>query len=244
MDFANGGSLRYHHNKRKRFYEEEVQFYAAEILLALEYLHNMGYMYRDLKMENILLDSEGHIKLVDFGISKKIPSSENEEVELERTNTFWGTLEYLAPEVKSREQYDKSVDFYSLGVLIHTMLYGKLPEAKTPLREENEDKDAGFADYMKTTDTEENSSKSPADYLISNLLEPNPRYRLGRNEGDFVTIKNWEFFSEIDWEALENREVEPPFVPDVAHDHDTSYFDRKLTSLTFDQGVCQTIVLE
>lgn len=88
MDFANGGTLRFHHNKRKKFYEEEVQFYAAEIVLALEYLHNLGFMYRDLKLENVLLDSEGHIKLVDFGISKKIIEKDDERSNLERTNTF------------------------------------------------------------------------------------------------------------------------------------------------------------
>lgn len=87
MDFANGGTLKFHMNRKHKFKDVEVQFYAAEILLALEYIHNMGYIYRDLKMENVLLDSHGHIKLVDFGISKKLDKNENDS-ETERTNTF------------------------------------------------------------------------------------------------------------------------------------------------------------
>ena len=87
-------------------------------------------MYRDLKLENILLDHEGHIKLVDFGVSKKIIEREGESSG-EMTNTFWGTKQYLAPEVKNKENYDKSVDFWSLGVLMHIMLYGRLPNYRS-----------------------------------------------------------------------------------------------------------------
>ncbi|CAI2373636.1 unnamed protein product [Moneuplotes crassus] len=111
LEFAPGGSLRFHFNNKRKSSLPEVQFYASEILLALEYLHNSGYMYRDLKMENILLDKQGHIKLVDFGISKIIKDREDKQDE--RTDTFCGTPEYLAPEVKSKQNYDKSVDFWS-----------------------------------------------------------------------------------------------------------------------------------
>lgn len=127
LEFAAGGSLRYHYNKKRKFTLSEAKFYAAEVLLGLEHLHKQGYMYRDLKMENILIDAEGHVKLVDFGIAKKINEKPEERIPM-RTDTFCGTPEYLAPEVKLRQQYSKSVDFWSFGVLLYTMVYGRLPD--------------------------------------------------------------------------------------------------------------------
>lgn len=93
IDFLNGGELFYHLRKETRFTEERSVFYAAEMLLALECLHNNGIIYRDLKPENVLLDSEGHIKLTDFGLSKIIKHKD------ELTSSFCGTPEYLAPEI-------------------------------------------------------------------------------------------------------------------------------------------------
>jgi serine/threonine protein kinase len=241
MDFANGGSIKYHMDKKRKFHELEVQFYAAEIILALEYLHEMGYIYRDLKMENVLLDSEGHVKLVDFGVSKRLSKNED-DVDEDKANTFWGTMEYLAPEVKSRERYDKSVDFWSLGVLLHTMLYGKLPQIKSSEIEKGE-QDLSFGGAIKTINSWRSSVStcSPADDLFSQLLEVNPAYRLGSKNEDIQRIKDHDFFSDIDWDLLLSKELDPPFVPDLAHDHDTSYIDRKLTTQSFDVGVCQTI---
>ena len=105
MDFINGGELFFHLRRAKRFTEEKVRFYGAEILLALNYLHAMDVIYRDLKPENILLDAEGHIKLTDFGLSKKFFSSD------EKTFSFCGTPEYLAPEILQEIGHDSSVDY-------------------------------------------------------------------------------------------------------------------------------------
>mmetsp|Transcript_6084 Transcript_6084/g.7041 ORF Transcript_6084/g.7041 Transcript_6084/m.7041 type:complete len:149 (+) Transcript_6084:208-654(+) len=124
MDFANGGTLKYHLNRRK-FKETEARFYIVEILLAIEYIHKIGYVYRDLKLENVLLDSRGHVKLIDFGLSKKLTHYEN-EVE-EKTDTFCGTPEYLSPEVISRQCYGVSADFWSFGVIMYALLTGKYP---------------------------------------------------------------------------------------------------------------------
>lgn len=107
-DFLNGGELFYHLRREQRFSEERSRFYAAEILLALEYLHDQNVIYRDLKPENVLLDAQGHIKLTDFGLSK-IKSCPDEV-----TYEFCGTPEYLAPEVITREGYNKEVDYWSL----------------------------------------------------------------------------------------------------------------------------------
>jgi len=108
IDFLNGGELFYHLRREQRFSEERAKFYAAEILLALECLHKNNIIYRDLKPENVLLDSKGHIKLTDFGLSKI--KEKNDEL----TFTFCGTPEYLAPEIIIGEGYGKEIDFWAL----------------------------------------------------------------------------------------------------------------------------------
>ncbi|CAI2373711.1 unnamed protein product [Moneuplotes crassus] len=241
LDFASGGSLRFHYNKKKKFPLDSVRFYAAEIFMALEYLHSSGYMYRDLKMENILLDAQGHIKLVDFGISKKLFKAP-QELQEERTNTFCGTPEYLAPEVRSKQNYNKSVDFWSFGVLLYSMIHGRLPDAG---RESTKDsKHNSFAVAIKQDHNEYQNNLSIAEDFVWKLLEVDPEMRLGSKAGDMEVIRQHPFFESIDWDKCLSQELEPPFVPELAHDYDTSYFDRKLTSLTLDEGICQTIVME
>ena len=122
MDFVNGGELFFHLKRSKVFSQERARFYAAEILLGLEHLHEQGVVYRDLKAENCLLDSSGHVKLTDFGLSKKFFSPENF-----KTYSFCGTPEYLAPEVLLGVGHDHGVDYWSYGVLIFEMLSGQLP---------------------------------------------------------------------------------------------------------------------
>lgn len=87
MEFANGGTLKYHLNRRKRFTEKDAKFYLVEILLALSYIHDIGFVYRDLKLENILLDSQGHIKLIDFGLAKNL-NDDCEQRNISKTDTF------------------------------------------------------------------------------------------------------------------------------------------------------------
>lgn len=122
MDFVNGGELFFHLKRSRVFSQDRTKFYAAEILLGLEYLHGLGIVYRDLKAENILVDPSGHIKLTDFGLSKKFFSPETF-----KTYSFCGTPEYLAPEVLLGTGHDIAVDYWSFGVLIYEMLAGELP---------------------------------------------------------------------------------------------------------------------
>ena len=117
IDFLNGGELFYHLRREQRFSEDRTRFYAAEILLGLECLHSNGVIYRDLKPENVLLDSEGHIKLTDFGLSK-IRADENE-----MTYTICGTPEYIAPEIIYGEGYSKEVDFWALVSKNHLFIF-------------------------------------------------------------------------------------------------------------------------
>ena len=123
MEFVNGGELFYHLKQvKKGFDEDRARFYASEILLALEYLHNMGVVYRDLKPENVLLDFEGHVRLTDFGLSK---AGLNESNNL--TESFCGTPEYLAPEIIRDKNYGYSVDWYSFGLVLYEMMTGINP---------------------------------------------------------------------------------------------------------------------
>lgn len=135
MDFINGGELFYHLQQEGKFTEERTRFYAAELILALDYLHKAGVVYRDVKPENILIDFEGHIKLTDFGLSK--------EGMLETggiTESFCGTPEYLAPEIiNCKAGYGFSVDWYSLGLVMLEMLTGEHPfkkEEEVPFEEQ------------------------------------------------------------------------------------------------------------
>lgn len=121
MDFVNGGELFFHLRRCTKFSEDRTQIYAAEILLALEYLHSQGIIYRDLKPENVLLDSEGHVKLTDFGLSKKFFTGEK------KAYSFCGTPEYLAPEILKGIGHDQAVDFWSFGALVYEMLAGAPP---------------------------------------------------------------------------------------------------------------------
>lgn len=123
MDFVNGGELFYHLQHAGKFKEDRACFYTAEIILALEYLRNEAIVYRDLKPENILIDKDGHVKLTDFGLSK----DGLDEDQSERTSSFIGTTEYLAPEMIKEKDYTYSIDLYSLGVVLLEMLTGRNP---------------------------------------------------------------------------------------------------------------------
>lgn len=102
--------------------EKEARFYIAELILALDYLHESGFIYRDLKPENILLDSDGHLRLVDFGLSKYVGGGAND-----LTYEFCGTPSYLAPEVIMKVGYNKMVDWWGLGILLVEMVVGAPP---------------------------------------------------------------------------------------------------------------------
>jgi serine/threonine protein kinase len=137
MEFVNGGELFYHLQQVGRFDENRARFYTAETILALDYLHKAGIVYRDVKPENILIDREGHIRLTDFGLSK---GGLNENGGL--TESFCGTSEYLAPEIIKEKSYGFSVDWYSLGLVLFEMLAGENPFKN------NSDQEIPFVDQM------------------------------------------------------------------------------------------------
>lgn len=215
-EFMQGGEMFFHLFKEKRFTNEKAKFYLVEIILAIEFLHKNNMMYRDLKPENVLLDKNGHIKITDFGLSK-ILSRENE-----KTYTICGTPQYLAPEILSSEGYDNAVDWWSLGCLMYKMLIGidafKFSKNQS-LSPEMYEIEILIPDYV----TKE------ANDLIRKLLVINPKKRLGSGPGGADKIKNHSYFKDIDWEKAWNKELTPPFIPDIKDDLDLKYFDKGFT---------------
>lgn len=170
LAFVNGGELFHHLQKEGRFDINRSRFYAAELLCALECLHGFGVIYRDLKPENILVDYVGHIALCDFGLCKLDMKDED------KTNTFCGTPEYLAPELLHGQGYTKAVDWWTLGVLLYEMLTG-LP----PFYDENVNEMYRkiLAEPLQFRDPE--STPPAARDLLTKLLNRDPTRRLGTN---------------------------------------------------------------
>ena len=216
-DFMQGGDMYYHMHEARLFDFDLTQFYISELVLALEYLHKNNMVYRDLKPENILLDSKGHIKLTDFGLSKILNSSK------EKAFTICGTPQYLAPEMFFNKGYDKCVDWWSLGCLIYEMLTGKLP---FPIKREGR---INMDIYKKKLPFPRHFNEDARD-LITQLLVFDPRKRLGAGKDGAIKIKKHPFFDEIDWEALWNKRIIPPFKPNLENELDLKYFDTQFTS--------------
>ena len=225
-DFKSGGELFWHLQKETRFTEERARFYIAELVLALEHLHKYDIVYRDLKPENILLDATGHVALCDFGLSKPdLPSGQ-------LTNTFCGTTEYLAPEVLLDDHgYSKLVDFWSLGVLLFEMCCGWSPFYAEDTQQMYKNICFGKIRFPRGVIGEDGKQ------FVKGLLNRNPKHRLGAHR-DAAELKEHPFFKTIDWVALAQKQVPPPFKPSVESDESTANFDPEFTSADLrDAGV-------
>jgi serine/threonine protein kinase len=220
-DYCRGGELFFHLKKMRIFPEDMVRFYAAELVLALQHLHAVDVVYRDLKPEIVLLDAAGHIKITDFGLSK------DEVADDTGAKTFCGTPEYLAPEMlinrKTRRGYGKAVDWWSLGTLIYEMLTGWPPFYDKSLRRMCEQilrADLRFPPGC--------AASAEARNLIRQLLRREPERRLG--SGPDAEVRSHPFFASVDWESLQRRDIEPPFCPHVENDTDIANFDATFTA--------------
>jgi len=231
MDYVNGGELFFHLQKEGVFSSDRVRFYTAEIVLGLEYLHEKGIVYRDLKPENLLLTADGHICMTDFGISK-----EGLHCKDDRTSTFCGTPEYLAPEVLEGKRYGKEVDWWSLGTLMYEMLTSLPPFY-------SEDVQLMYSKIMKEKLDLERKFKDPdVVSIVGGLLERDPTKRLA----DPAVIKKHPYFAAIDWERLSRKQIAPSYVPPVSDKSDTSLIDPLFTNedykLSVDEsGLSETV---
>ncbi|KAK7605260.1 hypothetical protein V9T40_007118 [Parthenolecanium corni] len=218
LDFLRGGDLFTRLSKEVMFTEEDVKFYLAELALALHHLHSLGIIYRDLKPENILLDADGHISLTDFGLSK-LPLNE------EKTYSFCGTVEYMAPEVVNRKGHSFAADWWSFGVLMYEMLTGTLPF-------QGKDRKETMGQILKAKLGMPQNLSLEAQSLLRLLFKRNPANRLGAGPEGMSEIKSHPFFATIDWDKLYHKKIDPPFKPAVSRADDAYYFDSEFTSKT------------
>ncbi|XP_059544120.1 ribosomal protein S6 kinase alpha-5 isoform X2 [Myotis daubentonii] len=225
LDYINGGELFTHLSQRERFKEHEVQIYIGEIVLALEHLHKLGIIYRDIKLENILLDSNGHVVLTDFGLSKEFVADE-----AERAYSFCGTIEYMAPDIirGGDSGHDKAVDWWSLGVLMYELLTGASPF--TVDGEKNSQAEISRR-ILKSEPPYPQDMSALAKDLIQRLLMKDPKKRLGCGPRDADEIKEHLFFQKINWDDLAAKKVPAPFKPVIRDELDVSNFAEEFTEM-------------
>ncbi|KAG0018888.1 Serine/threonine kinase [Entomortierella chlamydospora] len=215
MDYVSGGDLMLH-IQREQFSERQAKFYACQVLLALEYFHKNNIIYRDLKLDNILLALDGHIKIADYGLCKE------DMYYGSTTNTFCGTPEFMAPEILSEQKYGRAVDWWAFGVLIYEMLLGQSPFIGN---DEDEIFEAILGDEILYPINMSRDSVS----ILQKLLTRDPEKRLGSGKTDAEEIKRHPFFKGVNWQDILDKKVPPPFFPKVRSPTDTSNFDVEFT---------------
>ncbi|KAK9877248.1 hypothetical protein WA026_016990 [Henosepilachna vigintioctopunctata] len=198
----------------------------------------LGIIYRDIKLENILVDAKGHIVLTDFGLSKELPR-EGPEEEL-RAYSFCGTIEYMAPEVVKggTQGHDIAVDWWSIGVLTYELLTGASPF--TVEGERNNQQEISKRILRTTPPIPECLSEEVADF-ITKLLVKDPRQRLGGGEGDAEELKRHPFFKNLDWNKLYRKEIPAPFKPRIRNELDVSNFSEEFTQMPPTDSPCIVI---
>lgn len=206
LEFIQGGELFKLLRERKALSSPEALFYLAEVIAALSYLHSVHCLYRDLKPENVLIAADGHIKLTDFGLSKRL-------LPHEKTLTMCGTPEYMSPEMINGSGHGYAVDWWQVGILLYEMLHGKTPFIhKQPIR---------LYENILLQQVVFSSGSEEAKELICGLLEKNPERRLGGE-----AIKQHSFFAGLDWDAVQGRRLAPPFRPQLSGPMDASRYGK------------------
>ena len=212
LEYVGGGDLQHHLDRGTSLTSNQIKLYLAQLVLALEHLHSMGIIFRDLKPSNILISKDGSLKLTDFGLAKNLSNSSN-------TRTMCGTHEYICPEMINGEDYDFSVDIWSLGIIAYRLICDTLP-FNSPNLFKLYDK-ISKCNYRVPARIDEDAKN-----LICGLLKKDPRQRLTLEQ-----IKNHKYFSDIDWQKVYKKEYKMEFLPykaddESAYNFDTDLFDR------------------
>ncbi|XP_078493562.1 serine/threonine-protein kinase N2-like isoform X2 [Ciona intestinalis] len=215
-EYASGGDLMLHIHTDV-FNEPRTVFYTSCVVLGLQYLHDNKIVYRDLKLDNLLLDKDGYLKIADFGLCKEGMGFGD------RTGTFCGTPEFLAPEVLTDTSYTRAVDWWGLGVLIFEMLVGESP---FPGDDEEEVFDSIVNDEVRYP----RFLSTDAISIMRRLLRRNPERRLGAGEKDAEDVKRQPFFKRMNWDLLFQKKIVPQFVPTIRSATDVSNFDEEFTT--------------
>lgn len=216
MEFIGGGDLMWH-VQNQRLSVRRAKFYAAEVLLALKYFHDNGIIYRDLKLENILLTPEGHIKIADYGLCK------DKMWYGSKTSTFCGTPEFMAPEILKDQEYTRAVDWWAFGILLYQMLLCQSPFS-------GDDEDEVFNAILTDEPLYPIDMAGDIVQIFQGLLAKNPEHRLGGGPRDALEVMEEPFFHNIDFDDILNLRVEPPYIPKIKSADDTSYFEQEFTS--------------
>ncbi|KAI9349036.1 hypothetical protein BDR26DRAFT_852855 [Obelidium mucronatum] len=223
MEYVSGGDLMWHIQQR-HFTEARAKYYACEVLLALEYFHKNNVIYRDLKLDNILLTLDGHIKIADYGLCKEnMPYGAT-------TMTFCGTPEFMSPEILLEKPYTRTVDWWSFGVLIYELLLGQAPF-------KGDSEDEIFNSIL---------HKDPS--FPTSKIDPNcngyhsKAVRLGAGPLDADEIKSHPYFGDVNWDDVLHRRVPPPFVPAITSATDVSNFDEEFTKEMPVLTPCKTVL--
>lgn len=209
FELVQGGEIFSHLRKKGAFQVPTARYYAAQIVTVLEFLHSRNIVYRDLKPENLLLDSKGQLKITDFGFAKQVD---------DLTFTLCGTPEYLAPEIILNTGHSKGVDWWALGILIYEMLFGYPPFYD----------DSPFRTYEKIVQQRLPFPKTIdplAKDLIRKLLRKDKTQRLGCLRGGTADVKNHPFFKGVNWDAIYFGTCRAPIAPVVHHESDVGNFE-------------------
>lgn len=218
MEYISGGDLMWHIQK-SRFSAKRAKFYACEVLLALKYFHDNGIVYRDLKLDNILLTTKGHIKIADYGLCKENMWHKS------TTGTFCGTPVFMAPEIIAGKQYERSVDWWAFGVLLFQMLL-----CQSPFKGDDDDE---VFNAIEHDDVKYPISMPRQTVLVLQaLLTKDPANRLGSGERDAEEIMEHPYFQDVNFDDILNCRIQAPYLPEVSSEHDYSNFDQEFTSET------------
>ncbi|CAL4124996.1 unnamed protein product [Meganyctiphanes norvegica] len=233
MEYVAGGDLLHHLTQKGKFNEDVARFFSAEIALGLFYLHSKGVIFRDLKLDNVLLDSEGHIKLADFGLCKEGISGDNV------THTFCGTPEYTAPEVILYLPYGKSVDWWAFGVVLYQLMEGHTPFHGNDDVQLNK----AILTYNVLLYNKDYFSAGAKDAIL-NFLVKMPEGRLGVGPNGVNDVKDHPFFDPIKWDDLEMRAIKSPYKPKIKNPRKAENFDSTFTDAKVDFTPVDHSILE